>query len=275
MKCINFDRAFERYMAEWIKENSEKYKDDMDVIEDMMPDVYLEFLKKPADFLDGVAPQDYFEQFDNADMLVNWLCDYIAQGVPVPDLLLERVTALGNPAEKSLLALVARDDLPEETQMTAISLLREMESKAPMQRYIDFIASLEEPSDKGDLCAEALMSMGESVVEPILVTLSGAGQTGRDIFADVLSNYPGDERIYELMIERFVTRDERRALFASYLAKLGDERAIPMLKEAAQSPDINYLDYVEVVNAIEALGGERPPEREFSGDPYYESLRQV
>lgn len=275
MKCINFDRAFERYMAEWIKENSEKYKDDMDVIEDMMPDVYLEFLKKPADFLDGVAPQDYFEQFDNADMLVNWLCDYIAQGVPVPDLLLERVTALGNPAEKSLLALVARDDLPEETQMTAISLLREMENKAPMQRYIDYIASLEEPSDKGDLCAEALMSMGESVVEPILATLSGAGQTGRDIFADVLSNYPGDERIYELMIERFVTRDERRALFASYLAKLGDERAIPMLKEAAQSPDINYLDYVEVVNAIEALGGERPPEREFSGDPYYESLRQV
>lgn len=275
MKCINFDRAFERYMAEWIKENSEKYKDDMDVIEDMMPDVYLEFLKKPADFLDGVAPQDYFEQFDNADMLVNWLCDYIAQGVPVPDLLLERVTALGNPAEKSLLALVARDDLPEETQMTAISLLREMESKAPMQRYIDYIASLEEPSDKGDLCAEALMSMGESVVEPILATLSGAGQTGRDIFADVLSNYPGDERIYELMIERFVTRDERRALFASYLAKLGDERAIPMLKEAAQSPDINYLDYVEVVNAIEALGGERPPEREFSGDPYYESLRQM
>ena len=275
MKCINFDRAFERYMAEWIKENSEKYKDDMDVIEDMMPDVYLEFLKKPADFLDGVAPQDYFEQFDNADMLVNWLCDYIAQGVPVPDLLLERVTALGNPAEKSLLALVARDDLPEETQMTAISLLREMESKAPMQRYIDYIASLEEPSDKGDLCAEALMSMGESVVEPILATLSGAGQTGRDIFADVLSNYPGDERIYELMIERFVTRDERRALFASYLAKLGDERAIPMLKEAAQSPDINYLDYVEVVNAIEALSGERPPEREFSGDPYYESLRQV
>ncbi len=32
-------------MAEWMKENSEKYKDDMDVIEDMMPDVYLEFLK--------------------------------------------------------------------------------------------------------------------------------------------------------------------------------------------------------------------------------------
>ena len=275
MKCINFDREFEKYMGAWVKENSEKYKDNMDVIENMMPDVYMEFLQKPAGFLDGTAPQDYFEQFDDADMLVNWLCDYMTQGVPVPDLLLERITALGDSAEKSLLALLARENLPEEAEMTAISLLREMESKAPMQRYIDFIASLEEPSDKGDLCAEALMSMGEGVVAPIFDALSGAGQTGRDIFADILSNYPGDERIYELMTERFATRDERRALFASYLAKLGDERAIPMLKEAAQSLDINYLDYVEVVNAIEALGGERPPEREFSGDPYYESLKQV
>jgi len=265
MKCINFDRAFERYMAGWMKENSEKYKDDMDVIEDMMPDVYLEFLQKPADFLDGVAPQNYFEQFDDADMLVGWLCDYIAQGVPVPDLLLERITSLGESAEKSLLALLDRTDLQEETEMTVVSLLREMESQAPMQRYIDFIASLEEPSDKGDLCAEALLSMGEAVVAPVLAALSGAGQAGRDIFADILSNYPGDDRIYDLLVERF----------ASYLAKLGDDRAIPMLKEAAQSPDINYLDYVEVVNAIEELGGERPPEREFSGDPYYESLRRV
>ncbi len=275
MKCINFDRAFERYMAGWMKENSEKYKDDMDVIEDMMPDVYLEFLQKPADFLDGVAPQNYFEQFDDADMLVGWLCDYIAQGVPVPDLLLERITSLGESAEKSLLALLDRTDLPEETEMTVVSLLREMESQAPMQRYIDFIASLEEPSDKGDLCAEALLSMGEAVVAPVLAALSGAGQAGRDIFADILSNYPGDDRIYDLLVERFAMREEKRALFASYLAKLGDDRAIPMLKEAAQSPDINYLDYVEVVNAIEELGGERPPEREFSGDPYYDTLRRV
>ena len=275
MKCINFDREFEKYMGAWVKENSEKYKDNMDVIENMMPDVYMEFLQKPAGFLDGMAPQDYFEQFDDAGMLVDWLCQYIKEGVPVPDLLLERITELGEAAEKSLLALLVREDLPEEVQMTAISLLREMESREPMGRYIDWIASLEEPSDKGDLCAEALLSMGAEVVEPVLTALARAGQAGRDIFADILSNYPGDDRIYELLAERFATRDERRALFASYLAKFGDERAIPMLTKAAQSPDVNYLDYVEIVNAIEALGGERPPEREFAGDPYYESLRRV
>jgi len=68
---------------------------------------------------------------------------------------------------------------------------------------------------------------------------------------------------------------DRRALFASYLAKLGDDRALPALMKAALDDHINYLDYVEVVNAIEALGGERPPERDFSGDPYYESLKRV
>ena len=275
MKCINFDREFEKYMGAWVKENSEKYKDNMDVIENMMPDVYMEFLQKPAGFLNGMAPQDYFEQFDDAGMLVDWLCQYIKEGVPVPDLLLERITELGEAAEKSLLALLGREDLPEEVQMTAISLLREMESREPMGRYIDWIASLDEPSDKGDLCAEALLSMGAEVVEPVLTALARAGQAGRDIFADILSNYPGDDRIYELLAERFATRDERRALFASYLAKFGDERAIPMLTKAAQSPDVNYLDYVEIVNAIEALGSERPPEREFAGDPYYESLRRV
>lgn len=275
MELIDFDKAFERYMGAWIKENSEKYKDDMDVIENMMPDVYMEFLEKPAAFLNGMAPKDYFEQFDDAELLTRWLCEYVENNVPVPDLLPERITNLGQAAEKSLLSLLDRQDLPEEVVMTAVSLLQEMESVAPMEHYIDWIAALEEPSDKGDLCAESLISMGDCVVEPMLAALPRCKETGRDIFADVLSNFPGDERIFELIMERFSTREDRRALFASYLAKLGDERALDALKKAAQDQEVNYLDYLEIVNAIEALGGERPPEREFSGDPYYESLKQI
>ena len=95
------------------------------------------------------------------------------------------------------------------------------------------------------------------------------------IFADILCNFPGDERILALLLDRFEHEHQQRALFASYLAKLGDERALPALLKAALDDHINYLDYVEVVNAIDALGGERPPERDFSGDPYYESLKRV
>ena len=48
MKCINFDHQFELYAADWMKKNAEKYKNNMDIIEMMMPDVYMEFLKKPV-----------------------------------------------------------------------------------------------------------------------------------------------------------------------------------------------------------------------------------
>lgn len=275
MNCMNFDAKFEAYMRTWVKNNGEKYKNNMDVIEAMMPDIYMSFLSKPATWLGGKAPQDYFEQFTDAQMLVDWMCQYYKEKVPVPDLLMERITELGQQAEEALLLLPFSKKISEEAALTAISLLSEMESVKPMQQYIDYIASLDEPNEKGDMCAEALLSMGELAVQPILTALAEAKTAGLDIFADILSNYPGDERIFNLLMERFESSPEQRALFASYLAKLGDDRALTALLKAATDEHINYLDYVEVVNAIDALGGERPPERDFSGDPYYESLRRV
>lgn len=103
MKCINFDRAFERYMAGWMKENSEKYKDDMDVIEDMMPDVYLEFLQKPADFLDGVAPQNYFEQFDDAICLSAGFAIILHRAYPFRICCLNASRAWANPLRRACL----------------------------------------------------------------------------------------------------------------------------------------------------------------------------
>lgn len=275
MKCINFDQQFERYTRRWMEKNAEKYKNNMDVIEAMMPDVYMEFLEKEADWLDGLSPMAYFAQYDDAQMLVDWMCAYFEKGVPVPDLLLERITELGDEAEKALCALPFGENVPHEAALTAISLLREMESTALTGAYIAFIAALEEPDEKADMCAESLEAMGYAVVEPMLAALNGATQAGRDIFADILSNYPGDDRVFELLMERFAHCDDRRALFASYLAKFGDERALPALMDAAQDDEVNYLDYVEIVSAIDALGGDRPPEREFNGDPYYESLKRV
>lgn len=275
MNCIDFDKKFEAYMRGWVSKNSARFKDSMDVIEAMMPDIYMEFLSKPATWLGGKSPEAYFEQFSDAQALVKWMCEYYKQGVPVPDLLLERITTLGDQAEEALLPLVFGKKIPQEASLTAISLLGEMESTAPVNQYIDFIAELEEPDEKADMCAEALQAMGDAVVEPILTVLERAKEPGRDIFADILSNYPGHNEIFDLLMERFNRCTDRRALFASYLAKFGDERALDVLKLASQEEDVNYLDYVEIVSAIEALGGERPAEREFAGDPYYESMKQM
>jgi len=275
MKCIDFDRQFEAYTRSWMEKNAEKYKNNMDVIEAMMPDVYMEFLSKPAVWLDGQSPEMYFAQFEDASMLVNWMCEYYEKNVPVPDLLLERITDLGDEAVDALKPLPFGKGIPHEAALTAISLLRELDSDVLLSEYVAFIADLSEPDEKGDMCAESLMAMGHGAVDAILKALDGAGEAGKDIFADILSNYPGIEAAFTLLMERFALCDDRRALFASYLAKFGDDRALPALMAAAQDDRTNYLDYVEIVSAIEELGGERPPEREFNGDPYYESLKRV
>ena len=85
-------------------------------------------------------------------------------------------------------------------------------------------------------------------------------------------NFPGDGQVCRLSMGLFRENPERRALFAGYLGKLGDERALEPLMQAAQDDRGRYLDYIELRNAIEAISGQEVPERDFSGDALYDYL---
>ena len=68
---------------------------------------------------------------------------------------------------------------------------------------------------------------------------------------------------------------DRAAVLADCLGRLGDERALPVLMGLAASEETPYLDYIELRNAIERLGGEAP-ERNFDAeDPAYEAMRNM
>ena len=84
----------------------------------------------------------------------------------------------------------------------------------------------------------------------------------------------GHENVYQLAVRLFEKNPNRRALFASYLAKLGDPRALPVLIAAANEENCRYMDFIELRAAIEELGGEAP-EREFYDDPEYEALHPM
>jgi len=94
-------------------------------------------------------------------------------------------------------------------------------------------------------------------------------------FLDVLCNFPGDERIYHYARHTFITANEDRGLFASYLGTLGDPRALDVLRQALDWEDIDYLDYSEIRAAIEDLGEEVSHQRNFEGDSYYEALKRI
>ena len=273
MPVINFDEHFADFMSEWIKTRQDQYTN-FDEMEEDMPRIYLAFLNTRAKWLGNVTPGAYFTQFEDPKVLVDWLAQYCEEGVPVPDLLCEQITTVGRPCEKRLLELLKDEEVQEEARMTAVNLLREMESTLPKMLYINWQLNRNGQDELKDNALESLTEMGECVVQPILQELPKANAAGEEALLEVLSHFPGNEQIYKLAIRLFRERKDRRALFAGYLAKLGDDRALPDLTAAAQEEKLPYLTYIEIRNAIEALGG-TCQERNYEDDPEYDALRDL
>ena len=273
MPIINFDEHFAEFMSEWIKNHEDRYAN-FDEMEEDMPRIYTAFLNTRAKWLGNVTPGAYFTQFEDPKVLVDWMTEYCKEGVPVPELLPEQIMAVGRPCEKRLLELLKDEEAPEEARMTAVNLLREMESILPKMLYIQWQMNREGKDELKDNALEALTEMGECVVQPILQELPRTNAAGEEALLEVLSHFPGNEQIFKLAVRLFRERKERRALFAGYLARLGDDRALPELMAAAQEEKLPYLTFIEIRNAIETLGG-ICPERDYDDDPEYAALRDL
>ena len=271
MPIINFDEHFADYTSAWMKEHGGDYAN-YDEMEEDLPKVYMRFLNTRAPWLGSLTPGSYFTQFEDPKVLVDWMHEYCRQDVPVPDLLTEQITFVGKPCEKRLVELLKDPEAGENAKMLAIGLLREMESDLPRMLYINWQLDRADKDEMRDSALESLREMGESVVQPILQNVGKANAAGQEALLEVLSNFPGNEQIFRLAMKLFQEHPEKRALFAGYLAKIGDDRALPELIRAAEEENVSYLTFIELRSAIEELGG-TCPEREFIDDPEYEALR--
>ena len=137
MKLIDFDAHFGKYAEGWIAENRSKYKN-MDELEEQIPELYLKWLNTSADWLDGKTPGEYFAAYTDAHELVDMLRAYNAQNVSIPDQLLERIVELGDQAVEPLMAL-AREQKNRALTVTALNLLIEIGSNAPLELCLDVI----------------------------------------------------------------------------------------------------------------------------------------
>ncbi len=278
---IDFDKQFEIYTRKWLKENQDAMS--VDEMEARMPELYLTWLETPADWLDGEVPQRYFDRYEDAAFLLDWLLGYMSAGIGIPGPLMDRIASMGDPAYDCLLRCLRGetaipDKLPvAEVRMTVLGLLSEIGKDVPVEDLIAMVAQRSGQEDEvADMAADCLLQAGEAAVEPILSAMEGPiTDWARASFLDVLSNHSRDARIFDWMAKLFTGMRGQRALFASYLGKYGDPAALPLLEEAIVDPDLSYLDYLEIRNAIEELGGHIDIERDFSGDDAYESLKRM
>lgn len=270
MQLIDFDAHFQDALNEWIRHNKGKHRH-ADELEAAAMQYYSTWLETPAPWLDGVAPGQYFAAQSDAYALVALLRRYVEEGVPVPDLLADRIAEL--PSEAPLLTLVRDEAAPCEARMYAVDLLRQLESAAPMVDYLRWQVERTQDDDMRDNALDSLRCMGEAVRRPAKLAFQAAGDEGKEALLDVLADFPGDEDVVAFAIRRFKALPERRALYAGYLGKLGDERALEPLLNVAEGEKIGYVDFIEIRNAIERLGGEAP-ERDFSADPEYRAIKR-
>lgn len=153
----------------------------------------------------------------------------------------------------------------------AVQLLGKLKAAEAAPALIDIAAEVDPLAIIYSSAIKTLEDIGPPALEPLLdfmrysrdteakTALAGAlAAAGRD-----------DERAYEAMLGLWEEAiwDEGKCLLAQPLAQLGGDRAIPLLQEALNDPDLPGLDYNEVVFALEELEVE-VPERPAEPSPF-------
>ncbi|MEG2860300.1 MAG: hypothetical protein RSA12_10435 [Clostridia bacterium] len=273
MKIIDFDDLFHKHLAGWMRERAASGVSP-EQMEEQVGAEYVRFINLPTPALDGATPAAYFAAMTDMDQLVKGMRAYQDAGIEPPELLTDRIGEFGAQAVDPLLRLATDSACAGDLRATALNLMIGLGDARPIQLCFQLIDARAANDDLADIAAELLQSLGEKPVPLMLDKLKDAHPESLKTYLDLLCNFPGDERIYTYVLHEFHVRVSERALFASLLGKLGDPRAIAPLTVALSMADLNYLDYLEIANAIDMLGGDAGERtRDFSGDPDYEALK--
>jgi hypothetical protein len=270
---IDIDGLFKATLLEKLRAGEDPAK-----LEEDMPELLLEWLDKPNPATGGVSPNAYFYDM-GTERLADELCAYVSAGKEPPDPLLNALEDAPD-SEVPLFELLcgkrgafSNPDRALKAKCAAAELLNQKGSALPVEAYLEIVKHPTPDTGLNEAAATGLLAMGEAVREQLLSALKGASDDAADCLLDVLTELPErDERVFDHLVKHFKAREERRAFFAALFARYGDPKALPVLEAAL--PFAGYVDYCALRDAIEALGGAVLEQRDFSGDPDYEKLKQ-
>ena len=271
----DFDTEFSQYLQQWYEKNFGRFRT-YDEMEDYVPEVYQTFLDTPAAFLNGQKPGAFFDGYDDPVLLTDWLAEYVHQDVNVPDMLLNRISELGESAAPSLVEMLQDETQPAELRMHLISLLREIDSALPYPLFIRWITAWDGQEELTENAVETLESIetpSPDTIRRIREAYTSATPSGKTAFLSILSRWKGQSDMADQAIRLFEQYPDLRIHLAPIMARFGKASALPALKKAALSKETGYLLYIELRSAIEALGGDAPKRKFSEGDPEYDSMR--
>ncbi|MBE5750525.1 MAG: hypothetical protein E7346_06645 [Clostridiales bacterium] len=269
IKIIDIDELFDKYISDYVYKNIGKVKPEE--IENRIPELYVEFGDKSLKDLDGKTPNTFYKDYSGEELL-ECLKGHLNKGVAVSDFLCEAIT--GNKKNEDALCKELKQDNDEEFTLYLMNMLSDMNSEKAADRYLEFV--LWDYSEViRELATELLCGFAERVKEKILAQFKDVEESKKVNLTEILSNCKNDDRVFDILVAEFMKHQENIPVYAGYLSKFGDERAIPFLTVAIEKEKISYADFEELRFAIETLGGEYTKERDFSADKTYKRIKNV
>ena len=269
VKIIDIDALFDKYISDYVYTSIGKVKPEE--IENRIPELYVQFGDTRLKDLDGNTPNQYYRSFSGEELL-ECLISHLEKGVPVSDFLCEAIT--GNPDNEKVLATELEKDGSEEFILYLMNMLSDIKSELPSKRYLEFVL-WDYSETVRELATENLCEMADKVKEEIIAQFSEVDDRKKACLTEILSNVKHDERVFEILINEFLRNGNNLPMYANYLVKYGDERALPFLLTAIENEKISYADFEELRFAIEALGGEYTKQRDFTSDKTYKKIKGV
>ena len=272
MKIIDFDARFFEFARKWVAAHPGLTEQQ---VENSYNSMMEEWINAPADWLEGASPASYFDRYADAAELIALMQGYFDEKVNLPEPLYARIVEMGATCAPLLRKLVADASQSEELRAEAMGMLRDIGDRDADALLIGMVVGAQEQDELSDLAADILSGRDAETAKKLLDAYPNAPEHAQTLILDVCCNFPGDARICDYLLRRLRNQPEQRALNASLLAKLGDNRALEPLKERLTLFDLRYLDYIELRDAVEALGGDAGEDRSFYGDPDFEALRNL
>lgn len=267
IKILDMDGLFDKYISDFVYKNIGKLKPEE--IEDNIPLLYEKFGDESLEELDGKTPNTFYKQY-NVSELLECLKTHITTNVPVSDFLCETIQSNKENENALILAL---DDDNEEFILYVMNMLDVVKSNKCVKKYLNFI-TWDYPEPIKELATELLCQNAELVKEDIVNQFKDCSEQVKGYLTQVLSYTTfGDDRVFDILIAEFAKNQDNIPLYAGYLSKYGDERALPFLLTAIESDKINYFDFEELRFAIESLGGTYDKKRDFTKDKIYKKIK--
>lgn len=273
---IDLDKAFHDYIMEWAKEHEDEFEEPEE-IELKIPELYDMWASKPLKELGNKSPIKYYKDIKDYKVLIGMLKDLIIKKQEPDYLLVDTITE--NPKCYGDLVDLLKSDIEEDYKVTILNIIDNMDVEKDYDLFFEIMTKCPEDSELRNVAVDALVMDSEipnlGIKAKALKFINSPNLSIKNDIAEILANVSKedrDDKIFDFLVSMFQSKTNL-ALHAAFLADYGDERAAQYLYKEVDT--CNYLEYMEIRNAIETLGGVLEMDRDFSDDPYYKAIKNT